>query len=243
MQSATERSGKREKKAPLQRQSFEREQHGKRDAGQGTIQAPSNGELTASSQATARKQKHAGTEKLRKGPTGDRAVQEEAAAGQAQAGDGAAKVQKKQKHAADQGQPGGGKVNKKQKHAAEQAEQTAESPAAPDGEQEAHHKKRKRPDQESRGIREQTAEERAQSRLASFAKPTLAGPGSASQIKKKKKKQQEQQQQQQEAGRGAAPPEEPSGPKLTKAQKKNLWRAKRRAMQHKQPAAVPAYAL
>lgn len=235
MQSATERSGKREKKAPLQRQSFKREQHGKREAGQGSVQAPSNGELTASSQATAQKQKHAGTEKLRKGPTGDRAVQE-AAAGQAQAGDGGAKVQKKQKRAADQGQPGGGKVNKKRKHAAEHAEQTAEPPAAPDGEQEAHYKKRKRPDQESRGIREQTAEERAQSRLASFAKPTLAGPGSASQIKKKKKKQQE-------AGRGAAPPEEPSGPKLTKAQKKNLWRAKRRAMQHKQPAAVPAYAL
>ena len=239
-----ERSGKREKKAPLQRQTFEREQHGKREAGQGIAQAPSDEELASSCQATARKQKHEGTEKLRKGPTGDTAVQEEAAAGQAQAGDGEAKVQKKQKRDADQGQPGGGKVNKKRKHAAEQAEQTAEPAAAVDGEQKAHHKKRKRPDQESRGIREQTAEERAQSRLASFARPTLAGPGSASQIKKKEKKmQQQQQQQQQEAGGAAAPPEEPSGPKLTKAQKKNLWRAKRRAMQHKQQPAVPAYAL
>ena len=236
-----ERSGKREKKAPLQRQTFEREQHGKREAGQGIVQAPSNKELASSSQATAQKQKHEGTEKLRKGPTGDRLVQEEAAAGQAQAEDGEAKVRQKQKRGADQGQPGGGKVNKKRKHAAEQAEQTAEPAAAVDGKQKAHHKKRKWPDQESRGIREQTAEERAQSRLASFARPTLAGPGSASQIKKKKKK--EQQQQQEEAGGAAAPPEEPSGPKLTKAQKKNLWRAKRRAMQHKQQPAVPAYAL
>ena len=37
-------------------------------------------------------------------------------------------------------------------------------------------KKRKRLDQESKGVHEQTAEEKAQSRLASFAKPTLAGP-------------------------------------------------------------------
>ena len=89
-------------------------------------------------------------------------------------------------------------------------------------------KKRKRLDQESKGVHEQTAEEKAQSRLASFAKPTLAGPGSTSLPRKERKQQAEE---------PAQAPEQPAGPMLTKAQRKNMWRAKRRAMQHKEQTA------
>ncbi len=212
----------------LQRQTFEREQHGKREPGHGSAQAPGDGEQAAPSQATSPKQKDAGVEKLCMGPSRDGAMQEEAAAGHAQAGYGGATVQKKQTHVSAQGRPGGGEVSKERQYAAEQA-------AAVHGEQSAHRRKRKRPHREPRSIREQTAEERAQSRLASFAKPTLTGPCGASQMGRRKRGEQ------QEAGGAAAHEEEPSGPKLTKAQKKNLWRAKRRAMQHKQPAvAAPA---
>ena len=88
--------------------------------------------------------------------------------------------------------------------------------------------------QDNKGVHEQTAEEKAQSRLASFAKPTLAGPSGTSQLKKKRKQQDSE---------PAQEPEQPEGPKLTKAQRKNLWRAKRRAMQTKTQSANPAYAV
>lgn len=90
-------------------------------------------------------------------------------------------------------------------------------------------KKRKRPGQDDKGVHEQTAEEKAQSRLASFAKPTLAAPaGSSDEMRKRKKKVSEQP--------AAAVPDKPEGPKLTKAQRKNMWRAKKRALQQKSHA-------
>lgn len=63
---------------------------------------------------------------------------------------------------------------------------------------------------------EQAAAAKQQSRLASFAKPTLAKPD-----KGKAKKRKEAQQ---------PAPAMPEGVQLTKAQRKNLWRQKRRAM-------------
>ena len=124
------------------------------------------------------------------------------------------------------------KKSTKQKAATGAPQSTAQQDAAAVSER-AGNKKHRRPAAEDKGAHEQTAEERAQSRLASFAKPTLAGPSSSSMPDRKRRKKQERAD---EAGAGAAPPavpEEPAGPKLTKAQKKNLWRAKRRALQHK----------
>ena len=63
---------------------------------------------------------------------------------------------------------------------------------------------------------EQAAAAKQQSRLASFAKPTLAKPDK---LKGKKKKETQQ-----------PSPAAPGGPQLTKAQRKNLWRQKRRAL-------------
>ena len=108
------------------------------------------------------------------------------------------------------------------------AQQDAAAGSEPVGTQ-----KRRRPAAEDKGAHEQTPEERARSRLASFAKPTLAGPSSSSMPDSKRRKRQERAD---KVGAGAAQPavpEEPAGPQLTKAQKKNLWRAKRRALQHK----------
>ena len=123
------------------------------------------------------------------------------------------------------------KQSMKQKAAAGASQSPAQQTAA-DGSERAGNKKGRRPAPENKGAHELTAEERARSRLASFAKPTLAGPSSSGMPDKKRKKKQERAD---KAGAEAAPPavpEELSGPKLTKAQKKNLWRAKRRALQH-----------
>lgn len=65
---------------------------------------------------------------------------------------------------------------------------------------------------------EKAAADQQQSRLASFAKPTLAKPGR----KKGKDKSRERREVQHVL--------QPDGPQLTKAQRKNLWRQKRRAL-------------
>ena len=126
------------------------------------------------------------------------------------------------------------KESLKQKAAAGAPQGPLQQDAAAGGKH-AGHQKRRRPALEDRAAHEQTAEEKARSRLASFAKPTLTGPSGSSMPDRKRRRKQER------ADKAAAPPaapEEPAGPTLTKAQKKNLWRAKRRALQHRSQPVV-----
>ena len=192
------------------RQSFQREQHNSgapHDGGQKSFGAATTEDTAPLSASVAKKQSIASTNQDDKGT----------------AAESSAALHSDQ-------QPR--KKSMKQKAAAGTPQIPAQqSPAA--GSERCGIKERRRPAAEDKGAHEQTAEERARSRLASFAKPTLAGPSSSSMPDRKRRKKQERAD---EAGAGAAPlavPEEPAGPKLTKAQKKNLWRAKRRALQHK----------
>ena len=197
------------------RQSFQREQHDSRaphDGGRESVGAATAEDPAPLSNSVAKKQKIASTKQDDKGT----------------AAESSAALHSDQ-------QPR--KKSMKQKAAAGIPQGPAQqSPAA--GSEPAGIKKRRRPAAEDRGAHEQTAEERAQSRLASFARPTLAGPSSSSMPDTKRRKKKERAD---KAGAGAAQPavpEEPAGPQLTKAQKKNLWRAKRRALQHKQQPVV-----
>ena len=204
-----QKSGKAAAKGP-KRQSFQREQHssrGPRDGGQDSSGAALTEGPAPMSASVTKKQKITSTKQADKG-----AAAEHSAA----------------LHSDQQPR----KKSMKQKAAAGASQSPAQQTTA-DGSERAGNKKRRRPAAEDKGAHEQTAEERARSRLASFAKPTLAGPSSSSMPDRKRRKKQERAD---EAGAGAAPMavlEEPAGPKLTKAQKKNLWRAKRRALQHK----------
>ncbi|KAK9908790.1 hypothetical protein WJX75_002962 [Coccomyxa subellipsoidea] len=80
----------------------------------------------------------------------------------------------------------------------------------------AAERKKQQSEKGRKGARLVAAAAKQQSRLASFAKPTLAKPDK---LKGKKKKETQQ-----------PSPAAPDGPQLTKAQRKNLWRQKRRAL-------------
>ena len=187
--------------APHQRQSFEREQHRRAQP----PQPEGSDSLAAPAKPAALKQRQPDLKKASK-----------AAAAEAPAADSSEQQQGAQALRA-------AKPLKKQKRSASKDEPLRQNEAA--DVETVKQKKRKRPEQDSKGVHEQTAEEKAQSRLASFAKPTLAAPGSTSHPRKKKK---------QQAAEAVPAPEQPAGPQLTKAQRKNIWRAKRRAMQHKE---------
>ena len=203
----------------LKRQSFQREQRSSREPHDGSHET--FGAVTAEGPApvrtsAAKKQKQRSLQQNLKGA----ARHEEAAAEHSAA-----------LHSNQQPR----KKSVKQKAAAGAPQSNAQQDTAA-GREHAGSKKRTRPAREDKGAHEQTAEERARSRLASFAKPTLAGPSSSSSMQDRKRRKKEER-----ADKAAAPsaaPEEPAGPKLTKAQKKNLWRAKRRALQQRsQPVA------
>lgn len=201
-QSAAELARKGGKKMPHQRQSFEREQH----RSKAPRQPEASDSLAAPVETAVVKPKQPGVKK------GSRAATTTTTA----AGNGAPL---ERAGAKTDGKP----LNKPKTDASKDDARLEVSRAA--AEVPVKHQKRKRPEQDSKGVHEQTAEEKAHSRLASFAKPTLASPSSTSQTRKKRK---------QQAGEPEPAPEQPAGPKLTKAQKKNIWRAKRRAMQHKE---------
>ena len=207
-QSTAELARKTGKKLPHQRQSFEREQH----RSKAPRQPEASDSLAAPVETAVGKQKQSGVKK------GSKAATTTASAV------GAGAQQERARAKTDC------KPLKKQKTVASEDIAPLEVSGAA-GEVPVKHQKRKRPEQDSKGVHEQTAEEKAQSRLASFAKPTLAGPSSTSQTRKKRK---------QQAGEPEPAPEQPAGLKLTKAQKKNIWRAKRRAMQHKEQNATHA---
>ena len=200
-QSSAELARKSRKKTPHQRQSFAREQH----RSTAPLQPGSTDSLPAPAESAVLKQKQTGV------PEGPKAAAPTTLA----AGNTAEKRAALAKKVA--------KPLKKRAKASVEVEADPGQTEAADVEP-MKQKKRKRLEQDSKGVHEQTAEEKAQSRLASFAKPTLAGPGSASQPRKKPKQQAEE---------PAQVPEQLAGPTLTKAQRKNMWRAKRRAMQHK----------
>ena len=112
------------------------------------------------------------------------------------------------------GEPGAGDAgrseSKKQRH-------LLEAHLAPGA---AASEERPEPSISANGNDEQAAAMQHQSRLATFAKPTLAKPEKK---KKKKRTKTEDAQQQPQAMSG-------QGVQLTKAQRKNLWRQKRRAL-------------
>ncbi len=195
---------------PHQRQSFEREQHRRaapqQPEGSDSLAAPVKSAMLKQKQPVLKCSKAAVAEP----PAVDNSAQQQGAQAEK-----AARPLKQQK---------------KQNKSASRDEASLDQSGAAEVET-VKLKKRKRPEQDSKGVHEQTAEEKAQSRLASFVKPTLAAPGGASQPRKKKK---------QQAGEAVPAPEQPEGPKLTKAQRKNIWRAKRRAMQHKEQNASHA---
>ena len=212
LQGAAELPGQKSGRAVTKgakRQRFQREQHNSRaprDGGQESIGSATAEDAASLSASVAEKQKITSTKQ------GDQ---------------GAAAEHSAAVHINQQPR----KKTMKQKAAAGAPQSPAQQDTAA-GSEHAGSKKRRWPAAEDKGAHEQTAEERARSRLASFAKPTLAGPSSSSMPDSKRRKRQERAD---KAGAGAAPPaapEEPAGPKLTKAQKKNLWRAKRRALQH-----------